>query len=294
MQEPRWGDTTLLRQSSQYSGIINGYRWSVFPDTHSDFLVCNDVQSLPGELLGLSREKRVFIMHENPSIWRPQPDFLDSYGIVISPFVFDTPRHIRFIQAHAGVPWFYGIPFRTDCGLLHKPQKSRIDLDAISSRKPFTKRKAISMIVSGKACLAGHQWRLSVAQALSEIGGTYVDFYGFGHNALPDKAAALDEYRFSVVIENSDSSFYWTEKLADCLLGGAMPIYSGAKHAKLDLGYEFPEITFGDDPMQTARKILSIAENTEWSRQIAETLRNRILHQHNFLSWIPKLLIEHI
>ena len=80
-------------------------------------------------------------MHENPNIWKPTKDFLDKFGIVISPFRFPTPKHITFIQSHSAVPWFYGIPFRTDTGLLHNPGKTRFDLNNLAKKEIRNKSK---------------------------------------------------------------------------------------------------------------------------------------------------------
>jgi len=294
LQSPTWGKTTVLRQSHLFSGCINGFYWTPFPDTSSDFLICSDVGRLPSHLLALGREKRVFVMHENPSIWKPSPDFLSQYGIVISPFIFDVPNHVRFIQAHSGVPWFYGINFHTNTGLLHSPQRTQIELSSISNRNTFVKTKQVSMIVSGKSGLEGHRWRQAVANQLSHIRSLDIDIYGFGHNPLPDKSLALDEYRFSIVIENTSSTHYWTEKLSDCILGGAVPIYAGALNAPNDLNYDMPVIQYGSDPAQAANNILTILSTYNVNYDALRALRNTILFKHNMLAWIPHLLLKHV
>jgi hypothetical protein len=233
-------------------------------------------------------------MHENPYVWKPSVDFLEAYGIVISPFSFPVPSNILFIRAHSAVPWFYGVPFNASSGLLHRPGRSLMELDALSNRKPFNKSSLISMIVSAKSSLAGHRWRIEVAKALADLAGNAIDIYGFGHYPLPEKAMGLDKYRFSVVIENSCSEYYWTEKLADCLLGGAIPIYSGASRARLDLGWELPEISFGCNPENAARQIMAITEKHPYHESQINNLRELILYKHNLLNWIPALLEKYV
>ena len=117
------------------------------------------------------------------------------------------------------------------------------------------------MITSNKDGLIGHRWRKAIADELIELSNGSIDIYGFGRNPMRDKADALDDYFFSVIIENSPSDYYWTEKLADCFLGYSMPIYAGARKAKTDLEVDFPELEFGEDVSKAARKILNIVEN---------------------------------
>jgi len=232
-------------------------------------------------------------MHENPSIWSPSEDFLEGYGIVVSPFRFKVPSHIRFIQAHTGVPWFYAIRFRTDIGLLHEPLSSKTELTLLETRLASKKTKRISMITSAKRGLPGHTWRLRVAEALKAMTDD-VDIFGFGHKALEDKAEALDEYTFSVVVENCGSDYYWTEKLADCIIGRACPIYAGARYADNDFDHTIPRIEYGEEPGSAARKILNITENYNMEAHKMEALRRQVLYKHNFMSWIPELLGKHL
>ena len=58
-----------------------------------------------------------------------------------------------------------------------------------------------------------------------------IDFYGSGcDNPIDFKVDGLKNYRFSIVIENSIESDYFTEKLLDCFLTGTIPIYWGTKN----------------------------------------------------------------
>lgn len=85
------------------------------------------------------------------------------------------------------------------------------------------KSKNISMIYSGKQYLTGHKLRHEVAGKVSGI-----DLFGRGTSRPLDfKEEALLDYRYSVVIENSKTGNYFTEKLIDCLVTGTVPIYWG-------------------------------------------------------------------
>jgi len=54
-----------------------------------------------------------------------------------------------------------------------------------------------------------------------------LDVFGHGWNYLPDKADALDPYRFHLAIENHVAPHHITEKLADAFLGVCLPFYHG-------------------------------------------------------------------
>ena len=57
-----------------------------------------------------------------------------------------------------------------------------------------------------------------------------VDFYGSGcEKTIEFKTESLKDYMFSIVIENSIESDYFTEKILDCFLSGTIPVYVGSK-----------------------------------------------------------------
>ena len=86
-----------------------------------------------------------------------------------------------------------------------------------------SKNKSISMIYSNKTLLKGHRLRHEIANTVQGI-----DLYGKGTTRpIKYKEEALLDYRYSIVIENSKTDNYFTEKLIDCLLVGTIPIYWG-------------------------------------------------------------------
>ncbi|MEM9107756.1 MAG: hypothetical protein AAGC96_19110, partial [Pseudomonadota bacterium] len=85
----------------------------------------------------------------------------------------------------------------------------------------------MSLIASTKNTLEGHALRHRIADWCGQS-GQEVDLLGHAYKPLDHKEDGLLPYRYSVVIENSQEAGYFTEKLVDCLLCGAMPIYWGA------------------------------------------------------------------
>lgn len=85
------------------------------------------------------------------------------------------------------------------------------------------KTKLCSIIASSKNFTAGHQLRHSIIQQQFKN----VDVYGYGYNPVENKRDALDAYYFSITIENSIQSGYWTEKIVDCFATKTIPIFWG-------------------------------------------------------------------
>ena len=72
--------------------------------------------------------------------------------------------------------------------------------------------------------LEGHRLRQAVRNAFEE----QFDMVYHKHSSNPpDKRAGLADFRFQVVIENSNMSTYFSEKLIDALLMGTVPVYWG-------------------------------------------------------------------
>ena len=90
--------------------------------------------------------------------------------------------------------------------------------------KVYEKPKNASMIYSDKTFMKGHRMR----QDAAKVFGHYMSLFGSGcGNIIDKKEEGLKDFRFSVVIENSKTPNYFTEKLIDCFATGTIPIYWG-------------------------------------------------------------------
>lgn len=90
-------------------------------------------------------------------------------------------------------------------------------------QKIYDKSKMLSIIVSEKQFLPGHQLRHNVISSI----GDKMDIYGRCCNYIENKVDALKDYKFSICIENSKIDNWFTEKLIDCFKTGTVPIYWG-------------------------------------------------------------------
>lgn len=85
------------------------------------------------------------------------------------------------------------------------------------------KMRGVSLIASTKRDLVGHRLRLSVAEKAKDA----LSLYGRAFRPVDSKNEALDPYRYSVAIENSRTTGYFTEKILDCFVTRTVPIYWG-------------------------------------------------------------------
>jgi hypothetical protein len=92
------------------------------------------------------------------------------------------------------------------------------------------KQFKISMIVGHKTMTKGHQLRKQILNKNFPNVDYYVSNSGV-HSEKPlvgsSKFKTFEKYQYQIVIENSQQTNYFTEKLLDCLITKTIPIYWG-------------------------------------------------------------------
>lgn len=91
--------------------------------------------------------------------------------------------------------------------------------------KLFDKSKLCSIVSSHKQMCDLHRYRLEITKYVMDKG-----FDVFGLNSWQPIHKSLDDYMFSIVIENFQDEMYFTEKILNCFATGTIPIYFGAKN----------------------------------------------------------------
>jgi hypothetical protein len=113
--------------------------------------------------------------------------------------------------------------------------KRLLDLDSIFKFLPAygtyidefidkPKTKLVSMVTSNKNFAPLHPFRNNFAHKNSK----YFDLFGRGYHEINKKEEALNDYMFSVAIENDFYNYYYTEKLIDCFATKTVPVYLGS------------------------------------------------------------------
>jgi hypothetical protein len=163
---------------------------------------------------------------------------------------FDSPKVLEeIVGAYDGI-------FTCDRELVDKHEKihfclagSNLPWIAEPRHKIYEKTKLCSFIASRKRTTHGHEQRHRAYNKLkvrvqgeptAELFGT-ITGKDFGANPnchvesvflVPwhDKSDGLNDYMFSIVIENAQYDDYFTEKLTDCFATGTIPVYWGTRN----------------------------------------------------------------
>ena len=122
------------------------------------------------------------------------------------------------------------------------------------------KKKLASMVTSGKTITPEQVFRVDYANKHADK----LDLFGGLVRPIKFKEEALDDYMFSVAIENDVCDSYFTEKILDCFATCTIPIYKGTR--KIVDFFNSDGIIFIED-----------SEFPVISQEIYESKRNAIL-----------------
>jgi hypothetical protein len=118
--------------------------------------------------------------------------------------------------------------FTNDKSLLDVSPKFKL---TICSARPwvrdhaiFPKTKLVSMIASSKSLCPEHELRRYVIDKFKN----QIDLYGRGYVEIANKSTGLNDYYFSICMENLTYSNGYSEKITDCFATGTIPIYYGS------------------------------------------------------------------
>jgi hypothetical protein len=282
----------MQRQTFFGAGVAGGFEFTESSFDEAEFAVVFGGPSCPPFLESFEKKKRICILMENPQIWAPSQEYLSKMGVIVCPFPIDVPSGSIFINQQAAVPWFYGLKFRTDVGLMHMPKETSLQLEDLALMQMPEKSKLLSCIASRKAFTEGHRWRIMLAEKLQKYFGKDIDLYGFGWNAIEQKQQAIDSYKYHIVIENAASDHYWTEKLSDAMLGYTIPIYAGALKVNNYFDSEIPMIQHGGDVDQILAKIKAFTKK-EYSHRNLIKNKNNVLYKHNLYYMLAEIIQSH-
>lgn len=156
----------------------------------------------------------------------------------------------------------------------------------LSDNSFMKKTKDISIISSDKAITKYHKLRLAIARKYMTFPN--VDGYGKGcNNFIEKKADALTSYRYSIVIENGISPFYFTEKILDCFAAMTVPIYLGASKIG-DFFNTDGIITFSENNIDELDDIIKGCNSNDYEQRLSAIKDNyrRVLNYLDFESYI--------
>ncbi|RME35556.1 MAG: transferase [Gammaproteobacteria bacterium] len=205
------------------------------------------------------------------------PAFYAQFGHVID--THDRSGHPHLIQSAPGLNWHVGL----DQGA----NRYLYGLDRLRTIEYPQKENRISVVCSDAAHTPGQRKRLALLEYLKRRLGKRLVHFGRGFHPVNDKMEAILPYRYHLVLENSVSRHYWTEKLADAYLGWAFPVYAGCTNIE---DY-FPRTAFlpidVDQPEQAERTLRQLLD-APWDESHVPALREArdlVLDRYNPFAW---------
>ena len=229
----------------------------------------------------VDRRKTMLITGEPPSIRRYRSVFTSQFGAVRTSHA--AIEHPQTTRGHEAQVWHFGMhPCRTHPEIL--------DYDTLASMSCPKKPKLLSVISSNKAITEDHRQRLRFVDELKNAFGDQIDVFGRGIRDVPDKADAIWDYKYHIVLENDHSELYMSEKLPDGFLGWTFPFYSGSTHADKS----FPEGSFARvdmyDPVRSIETIRSHVQSNSYETRIEqiEKARKIVLDELNLFAVLCK------
>ena len=134
------------------------------------------------------------------------------------------------------------------------------------------KSKKISILSSDKNSAKLHRVRKSIAfrckrEGLADTFGTF-DGGGF---VAPE--ITLRDYRFSIVIENDISSYFFTEKITNCFAMQTIPVYLGASRINEFFNTD-GIITISLSDVDSIEKVLAQCTPEEYARRLPAVMDN--------------------
>lgn len=233
-------------------------------------------------------DRTLLITGEPPMIKTYRPEYLAQFARVLTCHDIRHPGAIREQQA---LPWHYGRFFEASGA-----ERFVECYDSLAAQSPFErKERSVSLVCSAKRKRDGHKKRDHFVSILEQAGIPGLDLFGKGRDReTPCKRDAILPYRYHIVLENSECPDYWTEKLADAYLGGALPFYWGCAN----IGKYFPAGAFVridiERPEDAIRIIRASMEQNAFETALPSLseARRLVLNRYNLFPTIVSLFRE--
>lgn len=245
------------------------------------FLINQEVESCDYWMVidGLTRPETTYCQPENIFLFTAEPSsirrysqtFLQQFSTVVT--CQREIKHPRIIYSPPPLPWFMKLTY-----------------DEILER-PISKTESLMIISSNKQLTAGHRKRYAFALKLKEYFGDSIELFGRGIRDIEDKWSVQKSYRYAVVIENSRSLDYFSEKITDCFLTETFPFYDGCPN----LADYFPDETFQrinidnfSETVTLIEKILAKPEHYENHRAALRKAKESYLNNYSLFALMSK------
>lgn len=160
---------------------------------------------------------------------------LVKYGMLTESRII-VPQDYEVFRKHKGLEKEFKYIFTYDEQILNAVENARfypiaagIWNQEMKTGLSEKKDRDVSILSSDKVMCELHRFRLALAKMCKaeRLADTYGRFDGGDYVKSVDET--LDRYRFSFIIENDISDYYFSERLTSCLASQTIPIYVGAR-----------------------------------------------------------------
>ncbi|MBE6341021.1 MAG: hypothetical protein E7069_09860 [Bacteroidales bacterium] len=223
-------DFDFFRMTKNCDGVSLDGRYKFYVDEEidsPDFLVVRNRKFVREPLhYNVAKENTILAISEPESVLHFSHTYAQQFASVLGCQLYINHRNVK--PSPAILSWTMGLRDKGAGSITYNNLKNQ----------PFPKKtKLISVITSNKIQTRGHVERIRFVQRLKERYGNKIDVFGRGINDFDDRWDVLAPYKYHIAIENCSEPHYWTEKLSECFLAGAFPIYYGCTN----VGDYFPK-----------------------------------------------------
>ncbi len=157
------------------------------------------------------------------------------YGMLTESRVI-VPKDYEVFHKHKGLEKEFRYIFTYDEKILNEIENARFYPIAAGiwnqkMKEDLYKKKEedLSILCSDKVMCILHQFRLELARRCKKdrLAHTFGKFDGGSYIQSVDES--LDRFRFSIIIENDISDYYFSERLTSCFAAQTIPVYLGAR-----------------------------------------------------------------
>ena len=273
-----WDWPDLMRQTPDQRGIWDNIQFTVAPVEECDYVVMLN-NNMKCESIVKCPSKNIWALMQEPYVKGFTDWMVEGHNYFYKVYTNHIPfKNSKYIVSHPAVPWHVNRSF-----------------DQLSVMDIPNKSKTISWIVGNARDLPGHYQRLSFLKFIQDKSPVDIDLFGRAVRVIDDKWDGLVSYKYSLVIENSCSTDYWTEKLADCFLTWTIPFYYGCTN----LEEYFPQESFIrvniNEPDTAMDQIKSAIKNNEWEKRLPalKKAREQVLNQYQMFPHLVKQIKSH-
>jgi hypothetical protein len=239
-----------------------------------------------------------------PSLVLPKPDRV--WGLHMEPEEYVRLLRYDLAAEHSFVSRFYtSSPSLLERDGIYRPSPPYVHFhvgktwDFLSSAQPPEKTINLGIIASDVNDIEGHRRRQAFLERL-DASGIDCAIWGRGQSLrrfrnyrgfAPSKWRVHASCRYSIVIENSISPIYWSEKIADALLAYSLPLYCGCSNLDSFLPEEsFIRINISEPAC--IDHIQQIVEADSYTDRLPaiESARRLLLNRENLYAFLDREL----